>query len=122
MNLSEITDENLKRKIQDAIRKEDAKNQSSISSAKQKRNGKDALAIQKKIPRFHAPVLLIVRVYKCGSHWDIDNREIKSLIDGLVSIGVLASDTIEEIKRIIKEGHRVETKEEERTEIEIIEM
>ena len=122
MNINDITDSNLKRKIQDAISKENGKNQSALSSTKQKCNGKNALELQKQVPKLHAPVLLVVRVYKCGSNWDADNREVKSLIDGLVSIGILAGDTIEEIQRIIKEGHRVKSKEEERTEIEIIEM
>ena len=93
-----------------------------IRSAKQERTGKKVLGIEKSVPKLHPPVHLFITVYKCGANWDLDNREVKALIDSFVKEGVLSDDTIKEIPKISRTGIRVKTREEERTTIELVEI
>jgi len=79
--------------------------------------GADALGGAEKVPMFRGRVCISFDIFKCGSNWDVDNREVKQVIDTLVSGGVLGGDTIEEVGEIRKRGWRVGSREEERTEI-----
>ena len=93
----------------------------SVCSAKQKRTGDEALGKAKEVPKLHPPVYIFITVYKVGDNWDLDNREIKSLIDSIVKEGILSDDTIKEIPRISRQGIRVDTRAEERTIVEVVE-
>jgi len=94
----------------------------SFCPSKQKLGGELALDKKGKVQEIHAPCLIRYTVFKVGSNWDIDNREIKSVQDGLVEAGVLKDDTIKEVPRITKEGVRVKSREEEKTVIELWEI
>jgi len=101
---------------------EEARAQLAVRPAKQKRNREPTLEQAQDVPTLHAPVRLTITVCKTGGNWDVDNTEIKGLIDGLSEAGILYDDTIKEIPVIIKEGCRCETRDEERTVIVLEEI
>lgn len=74
-----------------------------------------ALDCESKIPQIHSPCHLTVSVWRCGDHWDADNRETKAIQDALVKGGVLKDDTIKEVPGTTKYGYRCKTKAEEKT-------
>jgi len=93
-----------------------------VRPAKQKRNGKKALDTKKAFPKMDTPVHIVITIYKIGDGWDVDNREIKGILDSLTAEGIIEDDCIRVIPQITKKGVRVKTKAEEKTIIEIMEV
>lgn len=63
-------------------------------------------------------VTITVTSYRWAKH-DPDGVCSKAVLDGLIKIGILRDDSTDEVKKICFESKKAETKEMERTTIEI---
>jgi hypothetical protein len=97
-------------------------NRGSICTAKQESSRAPALGKAQEVPQLRTPVYIRFTVYKTGDNWDADNREVKQIIDSIVSAGIIPDDTIRHVPQVFKKGVRVKTKAEERTVVEVIEL
>jgi hypothetical protein len=90
-----------------------------ICAPKPERNGAETLYAGVQIPRMDAPVHIVFTIHKTGSSWDVDNREIKGVLDAITKSGILEDDKVGVVEEITKRGKRVKSKAEEKTVIEI---
>ena len=93
----------------------------SVRRSKPKQGGPVALVQTPEISKLNPPCMLVVTCYKTGAGWDTGNIEYKSVLDSLVKNGVIPDDRQTEVPKIITEGVRVGSEEEERTIIEVFE-
>ena len=69
-------------------------------------------------PKFSQRVYLVVLLYRTGLNFDLDNASIKPFLDSVISRGVVEDDNSKIIQGLIKLPRKVQTKKEERTELE----
>lgn len=59
------------------------------------------------IEEFAKPAFVLIEIYKKGEFWDIDNRNVKFIIDAIRYAGVIKDDTYKEIAYSVL-GHKSE--------------
>lgn len=92
---------------------------SSVSAGQQKQDRRPALGQAPKIPRFHSPVYIRIIGVVSDERLDPDNFESKAIIDGLVANRILQADRLQYLPHVQRHGFPCETKEEEKTIIEL---
>lgn len=93
-----------------------------VRGLKQKQNREPALDKEESVPQIHTPCCFRVTCFKKGHNWDTNNIETKAILDAIVEGGVIPDDRILEVPEEYKEGIEVKTKEEEHTEVQIVEL
>lgn len=106
MRLDDIKDERVRKRIADALG-----NQAAVSSSNVESNPGNASLAAKKTPRFVGPVRIHVRS-RLRFQRDCDGTSAKYIVDAIVSAGILATDTPEDVESVTHSQERTKIVEE----------
>ncbi|GAF91511.1 unnamed protein product [marine sediment metagenome] len=138
MQLSDIDNPELRKKLQDAIKKEDAikrgdsgevsnlelgdKHTTKGNKRKSKIRRNLVLESKEQIqePYIQVPVIIVIRFFRKRLP-DFDGCIVKWIVDCFVEARILGNDTQAEVKEVIPQYKKVKTEDEEKTVVEIYE-